>query len=128
MGPTDWLVLADTAAPLSLERLSEAFEASAFRATDVSSALVRLQVEGANARALLAKACSVDLGLQAFPIGRSARTRFAAMPVIIRCLQPSTFELTLALSYRDYLVAWLEDAAEEFSGQDPGSSAAFPLA
>lgn len=115
MGPTDWLVVTDAAAPSPFERLSEAFQGSAFRVTDVCSALIRLKVEGAHARALLAKGCSMDVSPQAFPVGRSASTRFAGMPVVVRCVQSSTFELIAGLSYRDYLVAWLADAAEELA-------------
>jgi len=36
-GPTNWLVLTESGAPSLLQRLSEAFEGSAFRDTDASS-------------------------------------------------------------------------------------------
>lgn len=118
MGPTDWLVLTEEVTPSPAERLSEAFVGSSFRATDVSSAFVRMKVEGSDARALLSKACSMDVSATTFPVGRSVRARFVGMPVIVRCREPSTFELISARSYRDYLVAWLADAAQEFS--EPG--------
>jgi sarcosine oxidase subunit gamma len=116
-GPTDWLVIApdpDSTAEL-LKRLDAAFEGSAFRATSVSQALARAEIDGPDARSLLAKGCSLDLHSSRFPPGRSARTRFAGMPVIVRCTQESTFECLVTSSYRDYLLAWLTDAATEFS-------------
>src|ERR1700722_14583830 len=58
IGPTDWLVLMpnSTVAPV-LQALSDAFAESSYRSTESSSALARVQVEGTNARALLAKGC-----------------------------------------------------------------------
>jgi sarcosine oxidase subunit gamma len=115
IGPTDWLVVEvePTAGAVS-KVLSNAFANSSFRATDVSSALARIQVEGAKARALLAKGCSLNLDPAQFPPNCSPRTLFAGMPVVIRCKKPSTFECIVSLSYRDYLFAWLTDAAVEF--------------
>src|ERR1700686_1345892 len=75
-GPTDWLVIAtDPEAAALLERLVEAFEGSPFRVTNVSSALGRVQLEGAHARTLLAKSCALDVHPQTFPPGQCARTR-----------------------------------------------------
>jgi sarcosine oxidase subunit gamma len=115
-GSTDWLMMASDPDSVALLRvLGEAFEESAFRATDVSSSLVRIRISGSKARELLAKACALDLHPAAFLPGRCARTRFAGMPVIIRCTSNSTFECIVASSYRDYLTAWLTDAALEFA-------------
>lgn len=139
VGPTDWLVLAGasggtiagaraantnaaagtphtagSASVALLSALAAAFQDSTFRITDVSQALARLQIAGPQARPLLAKACSTNVSPQAFPVGRSARTRFAGMPVVVRCLEPETFECIVSQSYREYLVAWLADAAVEY--------------
>jgi len=115
VGPTDWLVLwADADAGALLMHLDVALEGSTFRATNVSQALVRIQLDGTEMRDLLAKECSLDLHPPLFPPGRSARTRFAGMPVIVRCIGTSTFELIVTQSYTDYLLAWLEDAKLEF--------------
>jgi sarcosine oxidase subunit gamma len=116
VGPTDWLVVAtDPDFTPWLQQLDAAFDGSGFRATNVSQALVRIEIDGSEARELLAKGCSLDLYPSLFPPGRSARTRFAGMPVIVRCLRHSTFECILTLSYVDYFLAWLEDAALEFA-------------
>ena len=115
-GPADWLVISrDPDATALLQQLEEALEESSFRATNVSSALACIEVESPEVRALLAKGCALDLHPSRFPPGRCARTRFAGMPVIVRCTLNSTFQCIVASSYRDYLVSWLTDASREFS-------------
>ena len=115
-GPTDWLIVStDPDVEPLLERLQKAFERSAYRATNMSSALRRIPIEGTHARALLSKGGGLDVHPQAFPPGRCARTRLAGMPVIVRCTEESTFQCIVAASYADYLDSWLADAALEFS-------------
>jgi sarcosine oxidase subunit gamma len=115
-GPSDWWVLSsDPDAAALLQQLEGAFEGSAFRATDLSQGLAHFEIDDPEARDLLAKGCALDLDPLRFPPGCCAPTRFASMPIILRCTQPSAFELILASSYRDYLILWLTDAATEFS-------------
>jgi sarcosine oxidase subunit gamma len=115
-GPADWLVIVpDPDGAELLQQLDEAFMGSPFRATNVSQALARIEIDGPDARVLLAKGCSLDLYPSCFPPGRCARTRFAGMPIIVRCIQQFTFECIVTSSYADYLRSWLTDAAMEFS-------------
>lgn len=116
LGPTDWLVIATDSAAALLHRLDEGFAASVFRATNVSDALSRVEIRGPAARTLLAKGCSLDLHPARFAPGHSARTRFAGMPVIVRCFSELAFECIVTRSYADYLLCWLTDASVEFSG------------
>jgi sarcosine oxidase subunit gamma len=117
VGPTDWLVIAgDAHAESVLQLLRDGFRESALRATDLSSALTRVQVEGAQARELLSRGCSLDLHPTTFSPGRVARTRFAGMPVAIRCTELTTFECIVSSSYRDYLMSWFADAGHVHSG------------
>ena len=116
-GPTDWLVITPVPDVTKLlHGLGDAFEGSSFRATNASHALTRIAIEGPDARVLLTKGTSVDLDPTCFPPGRCARTRFADIPLIVRCIRMSAFELIVASSYHDYLIAWLNDAAREFQG------------
>jgi sarcosine oxidase subunit gamma len=116
IGPTDWLVLApDPDVAWLLQALEVAFDVDSFRATDLTQALARVEIEGAEVRALLAKGCSLDLHPSRYPPGHYARTRFGGMPVVVRCQRETVFECIVASSYRDYLVSWLADAALEFS-------------
>lgn len=120
VGPTNWLLFTADLDPTSwLQRLEIALQESSFRATDVSKAMARIQIDTPHARDLLAKGCSLDLHPTRFPPGCAARVRLGGMPVIIRCTDASTFECMVTLSYTDYLVCWLEDAALEFSGVIP---------
>ena len=115
IGPTDWLVVAsDPEASVLKSRLDTLFEGGAFRATDVSQSLARIQVAGPNARDLLAKGCSLDLHPPLFPPGRAARTRFAGLAVIVRRTSTATFELVVTRSYLEYLMSWFADAELEF--------------
>lgn len=114
-GPTDWLVIAhDPDITGLLHGLGEAFEGSSFRATNASHALTRIAIEGPDARVLLTKGTALDLDPTCFPPGRCARTRFADISVIVRCMRTSAFELIVASSYHEYLISWLNDAATEF--------------
>ena len=114
LGPTDWLVVAVDPNPILERWLHESLEDSPFRATNVSQALTRIEIVGPEVRDLMAKGCSLDLHPPLFPPGRSARTRFASMPIIVRCAGTFKFELIVTQSYRDYLLAWLADAELEF--------------
>jgi sarcosine oxidase subunit gamma len=117
VGPTDWLVIApDPGAASWLRQLDGAFDESPFRSTDVSQALVRIEIGGTEVRELLAKGCALDLHPSKFAPGQTARTRFAGMPVIVHCTAASKFECIVTRSYADYLLAWFDDAAVEFSG------------
>ena len=112
IGPADWLVLTGNAdASELLQLFNGAFSAGTFRATNLSAAFTRIEVHGAHARELLSKGCSLDLHAHAFAPGQIARTRFAGMPVTIRCRQSSTFEFMVSASYGEYLHSWLADAA-----------------
>ena len=115
VGPTDWLVVSDGPNVEVLhQQLEETFAGSTLRATNVSQALARIELEGPDVRALLLKGCSLDLSPSRFPPGRCARTRFASLPVVLRCTALTNFECIVASSYCDYLLSWLADAAEEF--------------
>jgi sarcosine oxidase subunit gamma len=115
IGPTDWLIMATDPDPTALrQRVDETFEGGAFRATNVSQALACIEIEGPEVRNLLAKGCSLDLHPPLFAPGRAVRTRFAGMPIIIRCTGSSAFELIVARSYVDFLMSWLADAELEF--------------
>jgi heterotetrameric sarcosine oxidase gamma subunit len=117
VGPTDWLVMSvkpdDT---MFLMTINGAFAGTTFRATDVSSSLARIHLDGEYVRATLSKGCGLDLRPEVFLSDRSARTRLAGIPVIVRCRDPMPFELIVSLSYREYMLAWLADAALEFQG------------
>lgn len=120
IGPTDWLVVSasDVGTDRLLQALEEAFQGSSFRATDFSSALARVRIDGAHGRALLSKACALDVHSEKLAPGRAPRTLIAGLPVVIRCLESAVFECIAPLSYADYLLSWLTDANSEFVAAD----------
>jgi sarcosine oxidase, subunit gamma len=119
IGPTDWLILGKAQAASTLHQLlEEALVDSSFRATDISQALIGVEVDGDHTRALLSKGCGLDLDASRFRPGHCARTRFAGIPVIIRCTRDFTFVCFVASSYKDYFSVWIDDAMQEFDRND----------
>lgn len=114
-GPTDWLVLSDGAADAPVRDLEEAAKGSTLSVTDVSQGLVAIEVAGACARDLLAKACGLDVHARSFRPGVCARTRFADVAVIVHPVgDGAAFHCYVSRSYGEYLLQWLTDAAAEF--------------
>ncbi len=83
-----------------------------FTVTDVSDTLVTIAVEGAQAPALLARGCALDLSPLAFGNAACARTRFAQLPVVLRHVNSERFECLVDRSAAQWLYDWMEDAAE----------------
>jgi len=114
-GPTDWLVLSDGAADALVRDLEEAAKDSTLSVTDLSQGIVAIEVAGACARDLLAKACGLDVHARIFGPGVCARTRFADIAVIVHAVgDGAAFHCYVSRSYVDYLFEWLTDAAAEF--------------
>ena len=86
-GPTDWLIVSPgMGAATLLQTVTDALAGSSFRATNLSSALTRIQRHtDPSAYTLLSKGCALDITPRSFLPGRCASTRFASLPVIIRC-------------------------------------------
>jgi sarcosine oxidase subunit gamma len=118
LGPTDWLVLAGLDDGALCRALSEVLAETTFRATELSQAFSRIEVKAPYVRDLLAKGCSLDLHPRLFQEGRALRTRFAGMPVVVRCTETVAFELVVTRSCTDFLFAWLDDAALEYEAPD----------
>ncbi len=115
VAPGDWLVLGqERERTAAVTELHTALAASSYRATDVSQLLLRMQVGGDAACAVLAKGCSLDLDTRAFGVGRATRTRLAGIPVVVWRVGNDAFECLLTRSYGEYFQAWLDDAALEF--------------
>lgn len=79
--------------------------------TDLSDALVTFGLEGADAAAVLARGCGIDLRAGSFGMQACARTRLAQLPVLIRKTGSTRFELVVDRSAAQYLQDWLVDAA-----------------
>lgn len=82
-----------------------------FVVIDLSDAYVTITVEGAQAPAVLARGCGLDLSLGTFNTSSCTRTRFAQMPVVVRRASFERFECIVDRTYAQYLYDWLQDAA-----------------
>ena len=119
LGPGEWLAVCDGIDATQLrDRLGHDLAGQGITGVELSCGIKALRVEGAAARALLSKGCCLDLDPETFPAGRTTRTRFAQLAVIVDCVDPSPrFELYVERSYLAWLTSWLVDAAVEFQGR-----------
>jgi sarcosine oxidase subunit gamma len=114
LGPTSWLITSRTVSPATvLSELTADARRQNLVLTDLSQAILAVEVQGLAARDLLSKGCGLDMHPRAFSPGQCARTRFAQIGVIVDCLTTG-FELHVGRSYAPYLQSWLQDAAVEF--------------
>jgi sarcosine oxidase subunit gamma len=86
---------------------------------DVGDARAVLGLAGPKGRALLARACPLDLHPSAFPVGRCAQTTLARTTMLLHLLDDDAadgpiFDLYVARSYADYAWTWLERAGAQF--------------
>ena len=81
--------------------------------TQLGHSHIRVRIEGAGARRLLAREIALDLDPGAFPASRAARTMFHQVPVMLQCrqAQPGTFDLYLPHTYAAGTWAYLLDLA-----------------
>ncbi|HUQ78080.1 MAG TPA: sarcosine oxidase subunit gamma family protein [Patescibacteria group bacterium] len=114
LGPDEWLIVArDGAAPGLEARIRSAAAGSFVAIIDVSANRTILELSCADARAILAGGCSIDLHPRAFGPGRCAQTLIARAGVILwqTAADPApTFRLLVRPSFAAYLAAWLTDA------------------
>jgi sarcosine oxidase subunit gamma len=109
--PDEWLVVGE---PSSRERALAALESAVGRedgaVVDVSSSRVLLEIQGSDARDLLASGCALDLHPRAFGPGRCVQTLFGKAPVLICQMdhQPR-FRLFVRPSLLAYVLSWLQD-------------------
>lgn len=114
LAPGEWLLLSDESATEVRSRLDPSLRENGIAVTNWSAAFAVFAIEGGMTRTLLAKGCGLDFDPEAFPPGRCARTRFAQVVVILKCLEESVFELAVARSHANYLHGWLVDATTEW--------------
>jgi sarcosine oxidase subunit gamma len=117
LGPDEWLVVAEGAAPDLLPRLERAAAGRRAAVNDLSSSRAILELGGGGARDLLAAGCGLDLHPRAFTPGRCAQTLFAGVPVLIDQLSEApAYRLFVRRSCARWLCQVLIDAAQ---GLDP---------
>jgi sarcosine oxidase subunit gamma len=116
LGPDEWLVV--TAAPQAVDvapALQQATSQMHASVNDLGGGQVALLLEGARARDLLAKGCTLDLHPQVFKPGDCAQSGLAKANILIGLEEDApTFIIVVRRSFADYLGRWLARAGQEF--------------
>ena len=114
VGPDDWMIIdARADAPDLLAALESAFAGHDAAVIDVSGNRVRFRVSGADARALMNRACPLDLDPPHFGAGQCAGTLVArAQAFVLQVDDAPCYELLVRRSFAAYLADWLVTAAQ----------------
>ena len=116
LGPDEWLVVTPDRRLERIERaLRDALEGQHAALTDVSHSRAVLVLSGPDARAVLAKGCTLDLHPRVFGPGRCAQSRLAKCQALIhQTTDAPEYEIHVQRSFAQYAWTWLEDAGQEF--------------
>ena len=116
LGPDEWLV---TGAPDSetdlVARLNAALKGRHASVVDVTANRTVLELSGPSARAVLEKACGLDLRPRAFKAGQCAQTNLARTVGILELTQAHAWRIYVRNSFAVYLADWLLDAMAEYA-------------
>jgi len=116
LGLDEWQIVSaeDAAAPLAAA-LIEKLAGQHAAVVDVTDYYLTIRVTGARARDILVKGTPFDLHPSLFAPGQCAQTRLAHASVLIHAIDDTpTYDLHIRWSMAEYLLDWLEDAAQEF--------------
>jgi sarcosine oxidase subunit gamma len=104
LGPDEWLVIA---APTEQTKLSKAFKKIkkdyVVSITEISHRNIGLSVMGPRAVRAINVGCSLDLSLQAFPIGKTTRTVFESASIVLTRRGEDAFSIECWRSFAPYL-------------------------
>jgi sarcosine oxidase subunit gamma len=115
LGPDEWLVLAQAAETGALrEELEQSLESVHAAVNDQSGGQIAIRISGGDVRELLAKGCTLDFHPGAFRPGMCAQSGLAKASVLIGCLDDDRFEIVVRRSFSDYLLRWMNHAADEY--------------
>lgn len=116
-GPQEWLICSTERSGEILEtQLREVITEHGGAAVDVSAQRTTLRLQGAHARDVLAKGCSLDLHASVFPTGTAAQTTLGLAAAVLIPLDDNgtDYQILVRSSFARYAAEWLIDAAEEF--------------
>ncbi|MGB7754986.1 MAG: sarcosine oxidase subunit gamma family protein [Salinisphaera sp.] len=116
MGPTEWLVLAETEAGQGLlESLRAALAGIHSGVVELSGGQTLIEIRGEHAVDTLAKGTTIDLHPRHFGADRCTRTLLAKTTVFVRVVDPGqAFEIVVRRSFADHLWQWLRDSGHEY--------------
>ena len=104
LGPDEWLVIADAKEKNKLKKIFAKIEKDyVVSITDISHRNIRLGITGQNAVAALNVGCPLDLSLDAFPIGKTTRTVFESVTIILTRTGVNDFNIECWRSFAPYI-------------------------
>jgi sarcosine oxidase subunit gamma len=118
LGPDELLVTTRSSTGDEFEsRLREVIAPHGGAATDVSGQRTTLRLSGFRARDVLAKGCSLDLHPRVFGPGTAAQTMLGQAGIVLMAFDDAgtDYRILVRTSFARYLVAWLLDAAAEYT-------------
>lgn len=115
LGPDEWLIIGSPDAESGLvARLEAALAGRHAAVVNLTANRTVLELSGPSARAVLAKACSLDLRPRAFKPGQCAQTNIARTVGILQRMEGDTWQIYVRNSFAIYLADWLLDAMAEY--------------
>ncbi len=116
LGPDEWLVVGAPDSEVELTaRLHAALNGRHASVVDVTANRTVLELSGPSARAVLEKACGLDLRPRAFKVGQCAQTNLARTVGILELTQGGAWRIYVRNSFAVYLADWLLDAMAEYA-------------
>jgi len=115
LGP-DWWQLRCHSRALA-DHLLDTADDTLVAVTDISDAHIAICLSGPRVRDVLAKAVTIDLHPETFPVDSVARTLLGRVTVIVTCTKADmvgAFDLVVSRSNARFLWNWLADAAREY--------------
>ncbi len=102
-----WLATEDAA----MRRFADQLAPEAGALTSLSAGRVRLRVEGAHARDLLAKGIAIDLHPAQFAVGHSAQTGLHHTSIFLERIAADAYDLFVQRTFAASIKEWLTDAS-----------------
>ena len=114
LGPDEWLLIARDGEEAGIAaKIEKALAKIPHALVDVSHRNTAFTVTGAQAEALLASGCPLDLHETAFPVGMATRTLFAKADVILWRTGTNAFRVELWRSFVPFVWGILAEASRE---------------
>jgi sarcosine oxidase subunit gamma len=111
MGPDEWLLIAEDAAPEIGAEIEAALAGVPHALVDVSHRQCAIEVGGAGAARLLNAGVPLDLDLAAFPVGMVARTLLLKAEIVLWRREAERFRVETGRSFASYVAAVLYASA-----------------
>ena len=115
LGPDEWLIMvAATTVTALLERLRGSLDGQHVAINDLSGGQVALRLNGADARSVLAKGCTLDFHRDEFPPGSCAQSGLGKANALFACASDAdSIDVVVRRSFLTYVNKWFETAGSE---------------